>query len=183
MGNSEGAFGVYFWVRDAVLSLASPWLPSFPMLGGEAERGEPLAPDGCATAQAAAPAGGIPTQHRGSHLPIGHRGDPFPRIRTGSGHRRLGRAPQRGSEASAQPEPGRSGVPGASATVAAALPGALELPGRPAAASAPLYSPLKIACLAPPCKAAGRSAARQSEAAVGARPRPRARSECRIGPQ
>lgn len=95
------------------------------MLGRKAECKELLAPDGCAAALPAAPAGGILTQDRGPHLPIGHRGNPFPRICTGSGRRRLGRTQKRGSEASAQPDPGRLGVPGASASVAATLPGAL----------------------------------------------------------
>lgn len=89
-----------------------------------AECKELLAPNGCAAALPAAPAGGILTQDQGLHLPIGYRGNPFPRIYTGSGRRRLGRALRLGSEASAQPELGRLGVPGASASVAATLPGA-----------------------------------------------------------
>lgn len=94
------------------------------MLGRNAEYKELLAPDGCTAALPATPAGGILTQDWGPHLPIGHRGNPFPRICTGSGRRRLGRALQLGSEASAQPEPSRLGVPGASASVAATLPSA-----------------------------------------------------------
>lgn len=183
MGNSEGAFGVYFWVCDAVLCLASPSLPSFPCLLGRPSRLPPHTPTAAPPLNRLHrrrhpnPAPGIAPPDR----PPGRRPVPSDPHRVRAPAARESPAAWVGGQRAAQARAPR--LPGASASVAATLPSAIELPGRKAAASAPLYSPLKIACLAPPCKAAGRSAARQSEAAVGARPRLRARSESRIGPQ
>lgn len=62
-----GEFGTGFWAFSlgyVLLFGASPLLPFFPMLGRKAECKELLAPDGCAAALPAAPAGGILTQDR-----------------------------------------------------------------------------------------------------------------------
>lgn len=119
-GAREGALGACmgnFLVRDAVLGLASPSLPFAP---GLARCKVSLVPDH--RGPPGFSAGGILIPLGAAHRPrpctvATHGADPS------RGAAQAPSAGGSGSEASAQPEPGRPGVPGAG-DIATALPGA-----------------------------------------------------------